>query len=170
MFQLVKKKMTRHTNSATAPKVRVLWNKRMSLWIMAVIYVPTLLAAWGLVRRLPTQVLQTLTDVFWILLVVAAGAWTVSGALLVFPRARASVPIDVARVVIMVSVVLAFIVGWSATPLAIGHHLLRSPTFFAAGLLMIAPRWLLEDWTFEPSPIRQLNQLSHLYKHHQKLS
>lgn len=158
--------MTRHTDNATASRVRVLWNKRMSLWIMAVIYVPTLLAAWGLVRHLPTPVLQTLTDVFWVLLVLAAGAWTVSASLLIFPRARASVSIDVARVVIIVSVVLAFIVGWSATPLAVGHHLLRSPIFFAAGLLMIAPRWLLEDWTFEPSPIRQLNKLSHLYSQH----
>lgn len=154
-----------HVKSSSKAKVRILWNHRISIWIMALIYVPAVFVALGLVHLLPRDILQPLTGVFWIVVIVALAGWTITGILTLSVFRGINVPIRVIRSALLGSAILTFVVGWAAWPLAAGHHLLESPLTIVALVVAFVPRLLMEDRLDEPSPIRPLNLLNNLYLH-----
>lgn len=158
-------RMHGQVTSSPKAKIRILWNHRASVWIMAFTYVPAVFVALGLVHLLARNMLQTLTGVFWIVVIVTLAGWTITGILTLSLRQKIQVPIKGIRAALIGSAALTFVVGWAAWPLAAGHHLLESPVTIVALVVAFTPRLLMEDRLDEPSPIRPLNLLNNLYLH-----
>ena len=154
-----------HARVTSAPEanVRIFWNHRASVWLMALIYVPAVFVALGLVHLLPRGALQILTNAFWIVVIVALAEWAMAGILILSVLREIPVPIQIIRTALIGSAALTFVVGWAAWPLAAGHHLLESPVTIVALIVAFTPRLLMEDRVDEPSAIRPLNWLSHIY-------
>lgn len=141
---------------------RFFGGRRTSFWITATIYVSAVFAGIGLIQHLPQSTIQTLTETFWLLMVVTVTGWTISGAFFLTYREGIRAPANFARTAIIISAILTFIVCGSAWPIAVGNHLDKSPLAALSILMMFVPRLLLEARDSGSTPVKPLNYLNYL--------
>lgn len=141
---------------------RFFGSQRASLWITVAIYISAVFAGIGLIQHLPQSMIQTLTETFWLLMVVTVTAWIISGAFLLAFRDGIRAPANFARTALIISVIFTFVVCGSAWPIAVGNHIGTSPLAALSILMMFVPRLLLETHDAGLTPVKPLNYLNHL--------